>query len=146
MTERASKPVVIGWREWVELPDWGLRMKAKVDTGARSSSIDVAEIEHLPGNRIRFLVHRRRKREKVHTVEADLHRVTRVRSSSGHVQERLVVSTRLRLAGVEKDILLTLTSRRKMLHRMLLGREALQDDFLIAAGVDHLAKPAGRSA
>jgi len=131
--------VHIGWREWVDLPEWGLTLKAKIDTGARSSSLDVANIRHLSDSRIRFDIHRRRKTDEIHTVEADIFRETRVRSSNGQMQERIVVKTRLRLAGVEKEILVTLTSRRKMLHRMLLGREALRDDFLIDAGVDHVA-------
>ena len=47
---------VIGWREWVQLPDWGLRMRAKADTGARSSAIDCAEVVEVPGDRVRFTV------------------------------------------------------------------------------------------
>lgn len=136
-----TPPVRIGWREWVELPEWDLSLKAKIDTGAKSSSLDVAHIEHLPGDRVRFDIHRYRKKEKVVTVEADIHRQIRVRSSNGHMQERIVVRTPLLLAGVRKDILVTLTGRRKMLHRMLLGREALRDDFLIEAGTDHIATP-----
>ena len=137
-------PVRIGWREWVELPEWDIVVKAKIDTGAKSSSIDVANIEHLPGNRVGFDIHRYRKKERVVHVEADIHRLTRVRSSNGHMQERVVVRTPLLLAGRQKDILITLTSRRTMLHRMLLGREALRDDFLIEAGTDHIATPAAR--
>jgi hypothetical protein len=136
-----SDPIRIGWREWVELPEWGLVLKAKIDTGAKSSSLDVTHIRHLSGNRVQFDVHRYRTKEILVTVEADVISETRVRSSNGHLQERIVVRTPMILAGVRKDIRVTLTSRRKMLHRMLLGREALQDDFLIEAGVDHLATP-----
>lgn len=139
MTVHEAGKVSIGWREWVELPDWGLILKAKIDTGAKSSSLDVENIRHLPDNRVRFDIHQRRKTDVVRTVEADIFRETRVRSSNGQIQERIVVKTTLSLAGVRKDILVNLTSRRKMLHRMLLGREALRDHFLIDAGVDHVA-------
>jgi hypothetical protein len=136
-----SDPVRIGWREWVELPDWGLVLKAKIDTGAKSSSLDVANIEHISDDRVRFDIHRYRKKDNRITVEADIFRETRVRSSNGQMQTRIVVRTPMILADVRKDILVTLTSRRKMLHRMLLGREALRDDFLIEAGTDHIATP-----
>lgn len=139
MTVHETDKVSIGWREWVELPDWGLTLKAKIDTGAKSSSLDVENIRHLPGNQVRFDIHQRRKTDLVRTVDAEILRETRVRSSNGVQQERIVVKTTLSLAGVKKDILVTLTSRRKMLHRMLLGREALANDFLIDAGVDHVA-------
>jgi hypothetical protein len=136
-----TDPVRIGWREWVDLPDWGVTLKAKIDTGAKSSSLDVTRIEHITPTRVRFDIHRSRKKTNLVTVEADIHKETRVRSSNGQMQERIVVRTRMILGGVEKEILVTLTSRRKMLHRMLLGREALRDDFLIEAGTDHLATP-----
>jgi hypothetical protein len=133
--------VAIGWREWIELPDWGLKLKAKMDTGAKSSSLDVEQLEFLPGNRVRFGIHQLRKSDCIKMVESDLFSTTKVRSSNGHSQTRLVVKTRMRLAGIEKEILITLTNRRKMLHRILLGREALQDHFLIDAGVDHVVTP-----
>jgi len=142
VSARRIKRTVIGWREWVELPDWGLRVKAKIDTGARSSSIDVTRIKHLPSGRVRFEVRPLRKAGKTRAVEADILKSTRVKSSNGQVQERIVVRTTLRLAGVEKAIHVTLTCRRKMLHRMLLGREALGGDFLIDAGADHLLRDA----
>ena len=64
-----SQPQIIGWREWVECPDWNLRMRAKVDTGARSSAIDCGEITELPGDRVRFTVRLDRKQKKLVTLE-----------------------------------------------------------------------------
>ena len=129
---------LIGWREWIELPEWGVRLKAKIDTGAKSSSLDVENIQVLPEDRIFFNIHKKRKTDKVIPVETELVRTINVRSSNGKTQTRYVVSTPMRLCGVEKPILITLASRRRMIHRMLLGREALSDDFLIDAGADHL--------
>ena len=140
MTEQVEK-VAIGWREWIELPDWGLRLKAKMDTGAKSSSLDVEQLEYLSETRVRFGIHQRRKTDCIKMVECDLFRTTKVRSSNGQAQIRLVVKTRIRLAGIEKEILINLTNRRKMLHRILLGREALQEHFLIDAGIDHVVTP-----
>jgi hypothetical protein len=133
-----DKRTLIGWREWVELPEWGLRLKAKIDTGAKSSSLDVEDIQVLSDDRITFNIHQLRKSDKLVPVEAELVKTSAVRSSNGVTQNRYVVRTQLKLCGVEKPILITLTSRRRMIHRMLLGREALADDFLIDAGMDHL--------
>ncbi|MDF3128927.1 RimK/LysX family protein [Kiritimatiellaeota bacterium B1221] len=141
MKKTDSNRVEIGWREWIELPDWGLRLKAKMDTGAKSSSLDVEQLEFLPHNRVRFGIHQLRKTDSIKMVEAELFDTTKVRSSNGLTQKRIVVKTRIRLAGIEKEILVNLTNRRKMLHRILLGREALQEHFLIDAGVDHVVTP-----
>ena len=133
-----SSKTLIGWREWIELPEWGVRLKAKIDTGAKSSSLDVENITLLPEGRISFHIHKKRKTDNVIPVETDVIRTINVRSSNGKTQTRYVVRTTMQLCGVEKPILITLASRRRMIHRMLLGREALSDDFLIDASADHL--------
>mgnify|MGYP002625432361 FL=1 len=75
----------IGWRERVDLPDWGLRrVRAKIDTGARTSAIDVAQIEELEDGRIRFeVVSRTRPKRVTRWVEAYPVRRSVVRPSSG---------------------------------------------------------------
>lgn len=132
-----QEPVVIGWTEAVDLPEWGIRgLRAKVDTGARSSALHVENIRELPRDQVAFevVLHRRRRDRRVR-VRARVSRRGRVRSSNGHLSERLFVRTRLRLGGVEKEIEVSLVGREKMIHRMLLGREALAGPFLI--DVDH---------
>lgn len=133
--------MTIGWREWVELPEWGFRLKAKADTGARSSAIDCAEITELPGDRVRFTVRLDRKDKKLITLEADIVARKRVRSSTELPTDRVFVGTKLRLAGVEKRIVVSLVSRKRMIHRLLLGREALSNDFIVDSSVDHWATP-----
>jgi len=135
---------IIGWREWVEFPDWGMRIRAKADTGARSSAIDCAEITELPGGRVRFTVRLDRKDRKLVTLEDKIRVRKHVRSSSGHGHDRIYVETMLRLAGVEKRILVSLVCRKAMIHRFLLGREALGADFLVNSLVDHWATPKKR--
>jgi hypothetical protein len=129
--------VVIGWREKIELPDFGIHLKAKIDTGAKSSSLDVSEIQR-DGERVSFKVHVSRKKESILDARMPIHRITNVKSSNGKSQERYVVLMQMLMGGVQKEIEVTLTCRKNMLHRMLLGREALRNDFLIDAGLNHL--------
>jgi len=126
---------VIGWREYVDLPELGIRqVKAKSDTGARTSALDVRNVVELGGNRVRFdVVRSRREDGRVVTAEADIVRRTRIKSSFGQAHDRLVIPTKLRIGPVEKDVELGLVSRRKMLCRVLLGRKALEGDFLVDA-------------
>lgn len=131
-----EEPIIIGWREYVSLPEWGIeRIKAKADTGARSSAIDVGHLEELPGDRVRFdVVVDRKDPGHLVTVEADIVRRTRVKSSFGKTRDRLFVETTLRLGSVEKTIELGLVSRKRMLCRMLIGRKSLQPDFVVDSG------------
>lgn len=133
--------MTIGWREWVELPEWGFRLKAKADTGARSSAIDCAEVTELPGDRVRFTVRLDRKDKKLITLEENIVARKKVRSSTGRPTNRLFVETQLRLAGVEKCVVVSLVCRKRMIHRLLLGREALSNDFIVDSSVDHWATP-----
>lgn len=135
---------IIGWREWVEFPEWDLRIRAKADTGAKSSAIDCAEITALPGERVRFTVRLDRKEKKLATLEAPIAVRKHVRSSTGHGHDRIFIETTMRLGGVEKTILISLVSRKTMIHRLLLGREALSDDFLVDSSVDHWMTPRRR--
>jgi hypothetical protein len=127
-----GEPRLIGWREIVALPEWGVnRIEAKIDTGARTSAIHVEDVVRLGANRVRFhLVTSRRSPFRHVPVTAELVRLTRVRSSSGQVQERYVVATSVRIGTLRRRIELSLVGRDKMLCRMLLGRKALRG-FLI---------------
>ncbi len=139
-------PKVIGWREWVELPDWGLLLRAKADTGARSSAIDCAEITRLPGDRVRFTLRLDRKGRRVVTLEEPIAGTKVVRSSTGEGVERYFVETTLSLAGRQKRILVSLVCRKRMIHRMLLGRTSLGPEFLVDSSVDHWATPKRKAA
>lgn len=124
---------IVGWRERVDLPDWGLkRVRAKIDTGARTSAIDVANIEELSDGRIRFeVVSRVRPVRRTRWVEAEAVRVSTVKPSHGETQQRYVCRTMLRVGPVEREIEISLVCRSGMLCRMLLGRTALNDAVLI---------------
>jgi hypothetical protein len=130
---------VIGWREWVGLPDFGIKtIKVKVDTGARSSSlhaINLQEFERDGVKWVRFQVHPvQRKNDIAIELEAMVLEFRSVRSSSGKAAMRPVIVTNVELLGVTWPVELTLASRDKMGFRMLLGREAFRQRFLVDAG------------
>ena len=131
---------VIGWREWIALPDLGIKfIKAKIDTGARSSSLhafDVETFEHDDGREwVRFKVNPVQRREDYEiTAAAPVFDTRSIRSSSGETQVRPVIKTPIRMLGQSIEIELTLADRNKMGFRMLLGREAFRRRFLIDPG------------
>jgi len=138
MNPSSDKPV-IGWREWVTLSDFGAQpIKAKVDTGARTSSLHAYDIEvfHRRGKEMaRFKVHPlQRDGRKVMVCEAQLLEHRWVRSSSGAREHRPVITTMATLMGQPWPIELTLTNRDVMGFRMLLGREATRSRFLVDPG------------
>ncbi|QDU65157.1 ATP-dependent zinc protease [Engelhardtia mirabilis] len=131
--------VVVGWREWVALPDLGVEtIKAKVDTGARTSSLhafNVVEFQRDGQDMVRFAIHpeQGRKRPEIQT-EAPLLERRKVTPSSGHAELRPVVSTHIELLGRVFEVELTLTRRDAMGFRMLLGRQALRGRFVVDPG------------
>ena len=138
-TDAALPSLVIGWRESVSLPDWGIHsIKTKIDTGARTSAIHVDNLQLLPGNRVGFdvivAIGRADKQASRVAVQADVIRISRVRLSHGRRQRRPVVATRMRLGPIERTIELSLVSRNNMLCRLLLGRMALKGNFLVDPG------------
>lgn len=132
-----KKPLIpVGWREWVRLPELGGPwVKAKIDTGARSSSLHAFELERFERDGapwVRFALHPRQRTAKGSVqVEAPLADERSVKSSSGESDLRPVIRTALRLGGTERPIDLTLTRRDAMGFRMLIGREALRGVFSV---------------
>lgn len=122
---------VLGWRERIDIPDWGVRgVRAKIDTGARTSAIHVSGLEPVADDRVRFDVVVRERPRRVVSVEAEVVRWSSVRPSSGKARSRPVVRTRLRIGGIEREAEVGLVSRKGMLCRMLVGRRAL-DGLLV---------------
>lgn len=130
------KATAMGWREWIEFPELGIkRVKAKVDTGARSSSLHAEHIElfQIRGQMgVRFIVlPLQRSRLEAVSCEALLHDERYIKSSNGSRELRPVIRTPVCWGGETWDVDLTLTSRDLMGFRMLLGREAIRRRHLV---------------
>lgn len=137
-------PDVVGWREWVGLPELGIgAVKAKIDTGARSSSLhayDMKRFKRRGESMIRFKVHPiQREFRTVVEAEAILVDLRKVRSSSGVQTLRPVITTPIELGDDLWDIEITLIRRDAMGFRMLLGRQALRGHLLVDPAGSFLA-------
>ncbi|MCW8915307.1 MAG: RimK/LysX family protein, partial [Magnetovibrio sp.] len=131
-----DKELVFGWQEWVELPGLGLpAVRAKVDTGAKSSSIHAFMIEPYGRSdkpRVRFGVHPIPERpEIVVYCSAELVGQREVTSSNGETELRYIIRTPMKIGGQEWPIEISLTNRESMQYRMLVGRTALRDNIIV---------------
>ena len=127
---------VLGWREWISLPDLGInRIKAKVDTGARTSTLHAFALKPFTEEgrqRIRFDIHPlQHNTAEIITCIAEVVDKRLVTDSGGHEEERYVIQTPITIAGQTWSIEITLTERENMLFRMLLGRSALRKRFIV---------------
>ncbi|AFY39043.1 protein of unknown function DUF785 [[Leptolyngbya] sp. PCC 7376] len=134
--KKSSPLTVIGWREYVSLPGFNLPLIcAKIDTGAASSSIHATNIEYFQeGDRqmIRFTIHpHQRHIHDTVTLVAPLVEHRTIKSSNGHKQSRPVITTSIELGKYLWQIELNLTNRSLMGYRMLIGRQALRERFIV---------------
>lgn len=152
----ASRPThalhVLGWKEWVTLPDLGVsRVRVKVDTGAKTSALHAEHCEEfeLGGQRwVRFTLLlpwpgplTQHEPPPPRQVQAPLLDYRRVTSSNGESERRPVIRTNLELFGQRWPIEITLTGRENMRFPMLLGREAIAGRAVVDVSRTYLSLP-----
>lgn len=150
MNDNSAHLLTLGWREWVGLPDLGInRIKAKIDTGARTSVIHAFEVSPFMEDgmqRVRFLIHpRQRDDSKVVECIADATDQRVITDSGGHKEMRWVIETRLLIDDESWPLEMTLTSRDDMQFRMLLGRTAMAGRATVDPAMSYLQGKRRRS-
>jgi hypothetical protein len=132
----SSKEIIIGWREWLSLPELGMPpIRAKIDTGARTSALHAFKIEPFEKNGenwVRFYLHPYKKqREYVVMCESAIVEQRNITDSGGHREQRYIIATQAYMGEHFFKIELSLTNRSNMRYLMLLGRTALRDAHLV---------------
>lgn len=133
---KKSKLKIIGWREWISLPDLGLSaIKVKVDSGARTSALHATKIKYIEDSTgqtwVKFTINAGVRGDKPQRVKALLLEQRVVKSSLGHATLRPVIVTKIQLGHLIWSTEITLVNRDPMGFRMLLGRRAVKGRYLI---------------
>ena len=133
---------VIGWREWLSLPDLGIpAIKAKIDTGARTSALHTHDYDIFQRDGedwVTFHLHPLKRSSTEYTCTTKVVDYRTVSDSGGHTERRPFIHTTARIGPHAWDVTLSLTNRESMLFRMLLGRTALESQFLVDVSTSYL--------
>lgn len=136
-----DRQIIIGAREVIHFPQLGIQLRAKVDTGARTSSLHARNITLLEGQQgwIQFIT-LDESSGQLREVECrlPLHGRRKIRSSNGQSEWRYVVQLLMQLGPLQQKIQLTLADRTRMKYPMLLGRSAMKQHLLVAPGAAYL--------
>ena len=147
MSDPSPEKRIIGWREWITLPDLGGDpLKAKIDTGARTSAVHAPGYEVAPGNDgkdwVRFRIHPSPQAhldgDPGHECHLPVAAMRQVKDSGGHTSVRPFVKAHAMIGGFTWEIELSLTDRTGMKFTMLLGRTALSGNFHVNPAASYL--------
>jgi hypothetical protein len=143
MTDKLTQLPMLGWREWVALPAFGIaQIKAKIDTGARSSALHAETLEPYSKGGENWLMFTVQPMQKQNELLIECHAPIKdrrlVSDSGGHKQRRYVIETQLLFGQHLIQAEITLTNRDSMRFRMLLGRTAMNKHFIIDPNASYL--------
>lgn len=134
-----KEKILIGRIEWVTLPELKIKHKARIDTGAKTTSMHAVNIEEVEQRGELFI--------KFQTVDADGKKVEvvrkvdmtqRVSNTSGSVSKRYVIKEKIKLGKIEREVLVNLNDRSKMDYKFLVGRNLLLGRFIVDVARSHV--------
>jgi hypothetical protein len=149
-TKKTPSLTEIGWREKIQIPVFTNRkIKAKIDTGARTSALHVTNIKYFKKGRsqwVQFKVHPEQDSAKpAFLCESKVLEIRKIKSSTGHVTERPVIKVEMKLGTETFESELTLVNRDMMGFRMLLGRKALKNRFVVNVAKSYMGRKQKRT-
>ena len=134
-----KEKVLIGRVEWVSLPDIKIKLKARIDTGAKTTSMHAVNIEEVEQRGEKFV--------RFQTVDSDgkvvelvrkVGTTQRVSNTAGFVSRRYVIKEKIKMGNIEKEILINLNDRSKMEYKFLIGRNVLLGRFIVDVARSHV--------
>lgn len=134
-----KEKVLIGRIEWVHLPEVKLKLKSRIDTGAKTTSLHAVNIEEVEQRGELFV--------KFQTVDqegkpVDLLRkvdtTQRVSNTGGFISKRYVIKEKIKMGEVEREVLINLNDRSKMDYKFLVGRNVLLGRFIVDVARSHV--------
>lgn len=134
-----KEKVLIGRVEWVSLPDIKIKLKARIDTGAKTTSMHAVNIEEVEQRGENFV--------KFQTVDAEgkvvelvrkIGTTQRVSNTSGFVTRRYVIKEKIKMGNIEREVLINLNDRSKMEYKFLIGRNVLLGRFIVDVARSHV--------
>lgn len=134
-----KEKVLIGRVEWVNLPDLKIKHKARIDTGAKTTSMHAVNIEEVQQRGELFVKFQTLDSEgKTVELVRKVGTTQRVSNTSGFVSRRYVIKEKIRMGSIEREVLINLNDRSKMEYKFLIGRNVLLGRFIVDVARSHV--------
>lgn len=131
--------ITIGRVEWVELPELKLRLRARIDSGAKTTSLHAENVEEFTRDGVTWVKFRiRDEKDKLLELTRKVASTVRVSNAGGFSGKRYVVREKVKLGSVTREISVNLNDRTKMEYRFLVGRNFLMGHFVIDVARSHV--------
>lgn len=134
-----KEKVLIGRVEWVQLPDLKIKQKARIDTGAKTTSMHAVNIEEVEQRGELFVKFQTLDSEgKVVEVVRKVDTTQKVSNTAGFVSRRYVIKEKVKMGNIEREVLINLNDRSKMDYKFLVGRNLLLGRFIVDVARSHV--------
>ncbi len=134
-----KEKVLIGRVEWISLPDFKIKHKSRIDTGAKTTSLHAVNIEEVEQRGELFVKFQTLDSEgKVVELVRKVGATQRVSNTSGFVTRRYVIKEKIKMGNIEREVLINLNDRSKMEYKFLIGRNVLLGRFIVDVARSHV--------